>query len=41
MAEPAPVFVEDGVDNEMEDRKKRVAFLVCIIAVIIVTVFLA
>jgi hypothetical protein len=33
-------FVEDGVDQVMEDRRKRAALLVCIIAVIIVTVFL-
>jgi hypothetical protein len=40
MAQLAPSFAEDGVDNEIEDRRKRVALFVCIIAVIIVTVFL-
>jgi len=40
MARLAPIFVEDGVDYEMEGRRKRVALIVCIIAVIIVTVSL-
>lgn len=31
--------MEDGVDHEMEDRRRRVALIVCIITVIIVTVF--
>ncbi|MFX1263731.1 MAG: hypothetical protein ACFFAZ_16905 [Promethearchaeota archaeon] len=33
-------FVDDGVDNVMEDRRKRTALFPCNIAVIIVAVFL-
>jgi hypothetical protein len=40
LAQNAPFFVEDGVDHEMEDRRRRVALFACIIAVIIVAVFL-